>query len=374
LKSGVSYKNGETSAYIEPVVDADLTNFTFSLGSGEIKAAISPGFDFLLFNVLGPFISPYVYVKCGLDANMLAEEICVSGKLGAEFIFGVTLDIFSLLTLHADATAQVLEITFFDQCFDLVVPELDAFSEDDIVEDPGIDVFFDLPADFPDVDTVPGLNDDFSGSHEKWEPYGSPSPQWLDAMHGRNGVLDNNGDPSYSSGVLSRDLISCSSGCTIESDVYLELTDETGCWNSPSLGITKEPYAGGLGFANPEPLEWADGVFAAITYDGDACWGTPEEYRRHAYFWGGFYAEDETFEQMQSWSEPADSYVNDWHNLGIDIGSDRYVKFYVDGAILWESSKRIHPALLTGRNIYLGSRSSGSAGKSYHDFIRMNPK
>jgi len=53
------------------------------------------------------------------------------------------------------------------------------------------------------------------------------------------------------------------------------------------------------------------------------------------------------------------------------VGSDRIVKFYVDNELIYTSKKRINETVLQEKKIFLGIRSSGSAGKSYHDFIKV---
>ncbi|MFN3740594.1 MAG: hypothetical protein ACK4TF_07990 [Thermodesulfovibrionales bacterium] len=163
-------------------------------------------------------------------------------------------------------------------------------------------------------------------------------------------------------------MVSCNGGCTIEADVFVEFSNLSGCWAAASIGITKTAYPeDGSGYTG----EYPDGAFMSISSDGDACWMTPSNLRRHAYFWLGIYAEDGTKEYLPNWSINADKYVNGWHTLRIVINSDRTVKFYADNDLIWQPSKKIHPTVLEGRNIVLGSRSSGSAGKAYHDWVRV---
>jgi parallel beta-helix repeat protein len=111
------------------------------------------------------------------------------------------------------------------------------------------------------------------------------------------------------------------------------------------------------------------GVIFGTEYDGDACWATPPEKRRHAYFIMGLYTEEGTWESV-SWLN-ADDYTDAWHNFRIAVGSDRIVKFYVDDELIYTSKKRINETVLHEKKIFLGIRSSVSAGKSYHDYVKV---
>jgi len=148
----------------------------------------------------------------------------------------------------------------------------------------------------------------------------------------------------------------------------MNVTNPAGCWVTPGIGLTLN--------TNPTPIgstgDLPTGIYFSLTYEGDACWGTPSQYRRHSYFWIGVYAEDSTINAPAgSYDLNGDAYANGWHVMKIVVGSDRYVKFYCDNNLIWTSTKRLHPSLMTNRNAVLGFRSSGSAGKSYHDWVRV---
>ena len=213
------------------------------------------------------------------------------------------------------------------------------------------------------------FEDDFSELNlNTWIPFGSPSPRVLASVEGRNGVFDNNGDSWCNSGVVSKKNFSFPNGFTMESDMFLRVTDVTGCWDDAIIGITRQNTPTG---ESPCPTEsYPLGVYTGIFYTGDACWATPVEKRRHAYFRAALYAEDGTSESV-GYNLSADDYINGWHSYKIVVGSDRYVKFYVDGDLIYASKKKLHPDVLNKKKIFLGVRSSGSAGKSYHDFIKV---
>ena len=212
------------------------------------------------------------------------------------------------------------------------------------------------------------FEDDFGElNFNNWIPFGSPSPHVLASVEGRIGVFDNNGDANCNSGVVSKDNFSFPNGFIMESDVYLNVTNVAGCWNSPVIGLTRQNKPTGVGVCPSE--DYPMGVIFGTEYDGDACWATPPEKRRHAYFIIGLYTEEGTWESV-SWLN-ADDYTDAWHNFKIAVGSDRIVKFYVDNDLIYTSEKRINETVLQEKKIFLGLRSSNSAGKSYHDFIKV---
>jgi len=226
-------------------------------------------------------------------------------------------------------------------------------------------IFFPLIAIAQDIII---FEDDFSdASLSKWILFGSPRPRVLSNVEGRNGVFDNNGDSWCQSGAISKANLYLPESFIIEADMYLKVTNPSGCWAAPSFMLLREneplgrdPYCG--------DMDYPGGIIFKIMYEGDACWQTPVEKRRHAYITAGIYAEDGTSEGS-GWIL-ADEYINGWHNFKIVV-VDRYVKFYVDDKLIFAPKKKVHPTVLNGKKLYLGRRSSGSAGKGYHDFIRV---
>lgn len=237
-----------------------------------------------------------------------------------------------------------------------------------------------------DSGVITSFYDDFSGDLSKWSLFGSPQSGIVSSVHGRSGVFDNNGDANNSSGAISKNLINCGAGCAIESDVYLDFSNLSGCWAAASIGKTRTAYANGSGYSE-YISNFGDGAYFAIAADGDACWMTPASYRRHADFWLGIYAEDGTMEISPAagtnlpsdwygvdWTTiiQADSFANGWHTMKILINADRIVKFYIDNNLIWQPTKKIHPSVLQSTNLVLGARSSGSAGKAYHDWLKVS--
>lgn len=209
------------------------------------------------------------------------------------------------------------------------------------------------------------FEDDFSTNLDKWISFGSPSPQVLGSVEGRSGVFDNNGDGNCDSGVVSKDAFSLTNGFTLESDIFLRVTNPAGCWVDAFIGLTKDnsPAVNSL-------CSVPKGILFRIYYAGDACWQTPADKMRHAYLDGGFYTEGGAWESIGAYVS-ADAYIDSWHKLKVVVGEDRDVEFYVDDTQIYSSTNKIDPAILEGKKINLDGRSSGSAGKVYHDYIKL---
>ena len=214
--------------------------------------------------------------------------------------------------------------------------------------------------------------DDFSDAstlNTNWVLSGSPQPKWVSSAFGRSGLFDNMGDSWYTSVAYSKKQVGNANGFSMETEVYLDISNPAGCWVISGLGLTKE--------SNPSPVppgqdgDLPEGLSFCMTYEGGACWGTPDPQQYHAYFWVNLLAEDGTTDNPGSYDLNADSYINGWHKMKIVVGADRYVKFYCDGALIWSSTKKLSPSMMTNRNLVLGYRSSGSAGKTYHDWVKV---
>lgn len=215
--------------------------------------------------------------------------------------------------------------------------------------------------------TFSDFADDFSSGLGDWILFGSPRPQWLATMKGRNGVFDNNGDSSYDSGAISRALVGGTNGFTLQSDVYLDFTNTAGCWVSPAVGLTRN--------ANPVVGDFGEnesfGLYMGLEGLGQACWMSDPTRRGHTYFNMAIFADDGTLEMFDAYASNADAYANGWHTLKIQVKPDRTVQFYIDSTLVWTPTKRLDPSMLAGRNVLLGIRSSGSAGKAYHDAVSV---
>jgi hypothetical protein len=207
----------------------------------------------------------------------------------------------------------------------------------------------------------------------KWILFGYPQPMVLAQVYGRQGVFDNMGDAMYPSGAVSIQNLALTNKLpiVIESEVYLDVMDIKGCWAYPTVGLTRENTP------NPLPPGYEDylqGLQFALQHVGYGCVLSPPDVRGHTYFYFGLLNETDVWEGIGSYENGgilADNCTNKWVRLAILINNDRTVEFYADGRLLYKSESEIHPTILEGKKFYLGSRSSGDAGKAYHDYVKV---
>ncbi len=96
---------------------------------------------------------------------------------------------------------------------------------------------------------------------------------------------------------------------------------------------------------------------------------TPLEQQRHAWFQAWLTTEGGG-QESSPWIN-GDAHINRWMRMTIEIAADRRVQFLADDKVIWASTKKLHPGVVAGRNVVIGLRSSGSAGKSYHDSVTV---
>jgi len=218
----------------------------------------------------------------------------------------------------------------------------------------------------PDYDIKESFVDNFLNL-DNWILYGSPDPQWISSIQGRDGVFDNNGDSNYNSGAISESVFSFT-GKTIESDVYLDFNNLSGCWVAPSIGI-----------ANPTYQTWGgyDSYLAfTLAGVGDACSASPGQTLRHAYIYGIYLSQSgwRTFGDVDGVNQIlADNYANKWTNLKIVISVNGIPSFYADDNLIYTGTEPLAQSVLESTlPLWLGERSSGFAGKAYHDNISVS--
>ena len=198
-----------------------------------------------------------------------------------------------------------------------------------------------------------------------WMPYGAPLPVWLPLFADHTGVVDTNGDGLYNSGAVSELQVVCEGGCTIEAEVYAGFTNLGGCWSDATIGLSEPAYAPGMQGKADQDISESVGLM--LTAYGDKCWATPEQERRH--MWIQAWMQSESGAVEQSPLIAADNFANRWTRLSITIAADRSVRFHANGQQVWAPLQPIAANVLKGRNLVIGRRSSGSAGKSYHDWV-----
>ncbi len=220
-----------------------------------------------------------------------------------------------------------------------------------------------------------GFSDDFFSNFSGWLAWGEPRPQRIQSFQGRKWLLDNNGDDMYLSGLTSLNRFDFPEGFTLETEVYLSVTNPAGCHCEAYVGLTRNParWMNALGSEG----DAGEGLVTGLNFAGDACWGTPLEGRRHLW-WGGSFLSEEgkqvvSGEQMTQEAQFVDELANRWTRLRVEVDADRRVKFYADDRLMWAPDEKLHPAVLQGQRVVLKGRSLGSAGKAYHDWVRLTP-
>ncbi|MEA1926563.1 MAG: hypothetical protein U9N73_00025 [Candidatus Auribacterota bacterium] len=202
--------------------------------------------------------------------------------------------------------------------------------------------------------------DDFSGKAEsRWHISPPPSPR-IDLYRGDPApCMDNNGDGSRNSGILSKRKFRLSPGTVIRCDMNIYPYGKD-MWIGGSFGLPLDPasfhqgrwpeWLVGMSYKYIGKLEWTNGLFqeegTLVCYliDED---GNPE-LNRAAYH---------------------NQYLKGWHTFEIMIKASGFVEFRIDGELIYYSRKRVC-AVQDYLPLLLGHRS-GSGGKVYHDNVEV---
>jgi hypothetical protein len=209
--------------------------------------------------------------------------------------------------------------------------------------------------------------DGFDTNFDNWILFGDPLPIWISNIFNKNGLFDNNGDGNNNSGAITKNEWDFSNGSVIESEVFLDFSDLTGCWNSVSIGIADPVYTNWGGYDAS--------LFFGYTANGDACWASPAGTKRHAILTGGYLSSNGWvgFGDLNSNPIYVDSSINKWQTLKIVMRSDRIPKFYFGHQLIYTGKYTMADQLFSQNNrIWLGDRSSGIAGKAYHNYVRLS--
>jgi hypothetical protein len=203
------------------------------------------------------------------------------------------------------------------------------------------------------------IKENFSNGLDNWKTFGSPSPQIVDEVHGYKYVFDNNGDGWCDSGIISKKTITDVKNLEIETDVYLDVWDYSGCWVEIGIGLSNGKLQS-TGSCAGENYQWYS--LAGFAMVGDACWAEDKKFRRHSYiYWPG----------GDRWDFVADDYVNGWHRLSVLIDSDYYVTIKLDGKTIGKSEQPIPEEYRKNVYLLIGRRSSNYGGKAYLDNLTV---
>ncbi len=200
------------------------------------------------------------------------------------------------------------------------------------------------------------FQEDFSNGFDRWKLFGSPQSKIVDLIDGKKNVFDNNGDDWCSSGAVSKQKVNLSDGGTIEADIYLKVSDYSGCWVEGAFGLSNGKEISSGDCANDG---YHSKILGEIVMIGDACWASSENERRHIYISGS------DFNKVKD-----DTLANGWHKLKTVIDNNGYYTVYVDGKYIGKSNKAISKEYLNGY-LYLGNRSSNNGGKAYIDNLKV---
>lgn len=215
--------------------------------------------------------------------------------------------------------------------------------------------------------------DDRFDDLDSWTLFGSPLPVHMDSVYGENGIFDNNGDPSYNSGAYSNSTYDLSNGFVIESEVYLDFSNPGGCWANASVGISDTVETTGSQYGNL--------ISFGLGAHGEACWATPDSLRGHSYLSANYYTgetiADSTRVLLGSTDGEhevyvADEYEGQWVILKIDVDTTLVPSFYINDELVFEGTEPLGSYVDSAEwPLLIGHRSSGSAGKAYHNSISL---
>ncbi len=228
------------------------------------------------------------------------------------------------------------------------------------------------PAPRPAPDRpVMEFREGFDSGLAGWRRWGDPTPRTLQAYQGRTGVFDSQGDSINSSGATSVAVISAPGGLALSAAVRLDVTNPAGCHLTAAVGLTLHPeqFMDALGSKG----DGGEGLGMILDYVGDTCWGSEPAMQRHAYLEAWYTAGDGRRIAFSGTAPPpqrqVDHTLNRWVRLEAEIAADRRVRFLLDGVEVWASPEPAHSSLLAGQRVVVSGRSSGSAGKAYHDEV-----
>ena len=112
----------------------------------------------------------------------------------------------------------------------------------------------------------------------RWNLYGTPQPQWLANAFGRFGLFDNNGRFPDGSFAVSKTRIGNGLGYTIESEVYIDVTNPRGTSICPEIGVTK-----GLIRPSDPGNNVEEGISMKLMYVGSGVSTVPPAYQNNTY-------------------------------------------------------------------------------------------
>ncbi|NVO19564.1 MAG: hypothetical protein HXX13_07680 [Bacteroidetes bacterium] len=210
--------------------------------------------------------------------------------------------------------------------------------------------------------------DDFTSASSvanRWFLFGERAPQFIPYAFDRFGLLDNNGSLGSSSYAVSKTRIGNGSAMSLESSVYIDVTNPKGTVVCPEIGITRTMITSN----NPDNLD--AGISMKLVYMGKDVQGVPAQYQDQTYVVMSTLLEDGSLAQSGDYAFKVDNATNGWHTMNITINASHQIFFFLDGQLIWTPKKPVAASLLKNRNVLVGRYSPGNGGKAYHDFIKV---
>jgi hypothetical protein len=200
-----------------------------------------------------------------------------------------------------------------------------------------------------------------------WRLFGKPSPKWVSSFNEKQGLFDNNGPSPTKNYAVSNRLVGKNKGYTLEGEVMILVTNESGSCVCPGIALSRE-----IKPIQNSDIEIPTSISMKIVYAGyNATW-FPKDIRGHTWFIMELLTENGNV--VSSGYIPADPYVNSWHQLKIEVTEARFPKFYCDNKLLWAPFVRLNPLMMSDKKVVLGYTSDGNtktmAGVAFHNWVK----
>lgn len=203
------------------------------------------------------------------------------------------------------------------------------------------------------------MTEDFSKGFSSWIPFGEPV---IVDVATKTSCLDSKGDKGIDGGLISINPFGSKSGFTVESSVFLDFFDQSGCYAEAMIGMCKDSTSVGIC-----PMA----IRVSMVAEGKGCISLDPNISGHAWLTVTIFTDENLMEVLPKGIILADKWLSAWHKLGFQINKDGNVQILVDGIPILNMNKKIHPSVFEGRPLVIGGQSSGWAGKAYHDDVKV---
>ena len=187
-----------------------------------------------------------------------------------------------------------------------------------------------------------------SGNTSQWNSWGSPSPILNSSINSLGSYsLDPNGDGSYHSGVVSKQMFSLSSDIQLTLDAYIE---SASAWSELEFGLVDTNVI-------PNSPNTSNYTMASVIIDADT---QNTGYKLYANFSG------EGSSQTIIKNEMATSYFNDWHRFTFDFETDGSITIAINDQSIFSSDAGVFDYNSESDfSIMLAGRSYASSNNLY---------